>query len=199
MCVTGVVIQALFESNKDQFNFEGIDSIKKNQTQEGYWNSYWWNDNLYATANCMKALEYQKSTDNRTKVFLSKARDWILSKQLMDGGWSEDEAGRSMPFSTALALKGLLIEPDNISENIATGISWILKHQSEDGSWNSSYKLRIPHPSTTEPWNQTIWKVGGKAINAIIEDHRRIFTTATVFKTLVDYQQFLRGNLQIGK
>jgi squalene cyclase len=192
MCVTGVAVQAAYELDTDQSNIEGIDCIKKNQTSKGYWNSYWWNDNLYATINCMKALEYRIGTDNEADVCISKAHDWILSKQFADGGWTNSEGGESLPFSTALALRGLLIHPENVLENIRNGVQWILNNQLADGSWDSNHKLRIPHPSTIDPWNQTYWKVGGKAINAVIEDHRRLYTTATVFKTLLDYQEFSR-------
>jgi squalene-hopene/tetraprenyl-beta-curcumene cyclase len=193
MCVTGVAVQATYESNADQGSIDGIDCIKKNQTSQGYWNSYWWNDNLYATTNCMKALEYRIGTDNEVDICLSKAHDWILSKQLADGGWTNSYSAESIPFSTALALRGLLIRPVNASENIRNGVQWILDHQLNDGSWNSNHKLRIPHPSTIDPWNQTDWKVGGKAINAVIEDHRRLYTTATVVKTLLDYQKSSRS------
>jgi squalene cyclase len=192
MCVTGVAIQAIFESERDQNIIAGISCIKKNQTAQGYWNSYWWNDNLYATANCMNALKYRLTTDSEVDACLCKAQKWILSEQLIDGSWTNTKGNDGIPFSTALALKGLLVQPQNALQNILNGVEWILKNQLEDGSWVSSHKLRIPHPSSTDPWNQIYWKVNGKAINAVIEDHRRLFTTATVFKTLIEYQKFLR-------
>ena len=192
MCVTGVAIQAIFESDRDQSIIEGITCIKRNQTLQGYWNSYWWNDNLYATSNCMKALEYKIRTDSEAGACLSKAQRWILSKQLTDGSWTNTEGEEGLPFSTALALKGLLIQPHNALQSIRNGVEWILRYQLKDGSWSSTHKLRIPHPSSTDPWNQTYWKAGGKSINAVIEDQRRLFTTATVFKTLTEYQKFSR-------
>lgn len=194
MCVTGVAIQALFESEKDENFIDGISCIKKNQTPQGYWNSYWWNDNLYATANCMNALKYRLNSDSEADTCLCKAQKWISNEQLIDGSWTNTKGKDGTPFSTALALKGLLVHPQNVLQSILKGVEWILNNQLENGSWISTPKLRIPHPSSTDPWNQEYWKVGGKAINAVIEDHRRLFTTATVFKALIEYQKFLRLN-----
>jgi hypothetical protein len=47
-----------------------------------------------------------------------------------------------------------------------------------------------------EPWNQPFWKQDGKAINASIKDHKRLFTTATVFGALSEFvNRSLKGEI----
>ena len=70
-------------------------------------------------------------------------------------------------------------------------MEWLLTDQLTDGSWNSHHILRIPHPSTMEPWKQPYWNRDGKAINAVIKDHRRLYTTATAFTTLSEFDERL--------
>lgn len=197
MCVTGVAVQALIETSSPRGINQALECIRKNQTTGGYWNPYWWSDKLYSTINCMKVLKSQVRGEEDDRI-LTRAQEWIAKTQLSDGGWSDDYlATESAPFSTALGLRGLVMAPSgSFSEKIGSGVKWLLAHQQSDGSWNSRYMLRIPHPSMKEPWNQTSWKEGGMAINALIKDHRRLYTTATVLKALSEVKQFSRGEME---
>jgi squalene cyclase len=87
--------------------------------------------------------------------------------------------------------------PDpTLKEKIINSAEWLLNHQLSDGSWSSNHILRIPHPSSMEPWNQPFWKQDGKAINAAIKDHKRLFTTATVFAALSEFvNRSLKGEI----
>jgi mannose/fructose/N-acetylgalactosamine-specific phosphotransferase system component IID len=86
----------------------------------------------------------------------------------------------------------------SVSKKIMNCVEWLLNQQLADGSWSSNHILRIPHPSMMEPWKQPFWNQDGKAINAAIQDHRRLFTTATVFAALSDFRgkSFLKGELR---
>jgi squalene cyclase len=188
MCVTAVAAQALIENDSAKGVKEAIAHIRKGQVVEGYWNPYWWSSKLYATFNCMEAL--RAGGDGEDKDLLSNAQKWIARTQLASGGWSESptpDAG--WPFSTALALRSLMVTYNpNYSQNIRLAVDWLLNHQLDDGSWEYNHILRIPHPSMKEPWNQSCWKTDGKAINAVIKDQRRLYTTATVFAALSEFE-----------
>jgi hypothetical protein len=69
------------------------------------------------------------------------------------------------------------------------GIRWLVEHQLPDGSWATNHILRIPYPWTKDPWNQQSWNADGRAKNAVIKYHRRLFTTATVFTALNQYKK----------
>lgn len=189
-CVTAVTIEALIESGFSNRIHRALDFIRRSQTAEGCWNSYWWSGKLYATTHCMEALKYGgMRKDAKTLV---RAQDWIAGMQLDDGSWRDSVENEGVPFYTALALTGLMVEPrPGLSERIRQGIDWLLSHQLADGSWASSYILRIPHPSVKEPWKESFWKPGGRAINAVIKDHRRLFSTATVFTALSEFMESL--------
>ncbi len=195
MCVTAVATQALIENSMAQGVEKALDFIRKGQTVEGYWNPYWWTGKLYATANCMQALKVAGS-DNVN--ILDRAKNWVIKTQLPDWSWSDSSRSvEGWPFSTALALKGLMTASDpRLNEKIINCVDWLLSHQLLDGSWSSNNILRIPHPSMVEPWNQVFWKEDGKAINAAIKDHKRLFTTATVFSALSEFEnKSLKGEL----
>ncbi len=195
MCVTAVAVQALMENCSTKGVNEAIDHIKKGQTPQGYWNPYWWNGKLYATVNCMEAL---KAKDRRDFALISNAQKWIAQSQMENGAWSNSpDSNEDSPFQTALGLGGLLIEPSKTSiEKIKNSAKWLLDQQLSDGSWNCSHILRIPHPAMKEPWNHQYWTKNGRAINALIKDHKRLFTTATVYRTLKEYEnKQLKGEI----
>jgi squalene-hopene/tetraprenyl-beta-curcumene cyclase len=187
LCVTAVATQALIENGSTKEVDKALDYIRRGQVVEGYWNPYWWSGKLYSTVNCMEALK--AAGDNNANI-LSRAKNWIAKTQLTDGSWSDSpQPVEGWPFSTALALKGLIVAPDSsLKEKIINSVEWLLSHQLSDGSWSSNHILRIPHPSMMEPWNQSQWKKDGKAINAAIKDHKRLFTTATVFAALSEFE-----------
>ncbi len=188
LCVTGTVAQALF-FNKDENGVNGaINFIRKNQSAEGFWTSYWWNGNLYATGNCMRALKLLNN--HADSGLIADAQEWIAKNQLPDGSWaSTPDAEQGSAFQTALAIKGLSIGNEKrFLSKVASGANWLLSNQNPDGSWRSDYILRIPHPSKMNPWAQPIWVKDGKAVNALIKDQNRLFTTATVYSALTEIQ-----------
>jgi squalene cyclase len=192
-CVTGVAARALVQAGAQHGIDEAIEYIRRTQTAEGYWNPYWWSDKLYATVNCMEALKAREgNNDGVDGGILGRAQDWVARTQLSDGGWGDSSSTtEAVPFSTALAVRALMLAPGSprVSEMIRKGAEWLLTRQQTDGSWNSHHILRIPHPSVKEPWKQSDWKRDGRAINAVIRDHRRLYTTATVLIALSDFRR----------
>ena len=194
MCVTAVACQALMENGSRVGVEEALGFIRKGQTEEGFWNPYWWSGKLYATLHCMQALK-QKG-DAKDEQSLSKAQHWITSTQLTDGGWSDAlNQEQSWPFSTALAIKALLLTLNpKYMEKIADGVRWLIQSQLSDGSWSPNHILRIPYPFMKDPWMQEEWRTDGKAINAAIKDHNRLYTTATALSALAESKKYMRGN-----
>jgi squalene cyclase len=187
MCVTAVAVQALIANGSTRGVTEALKFIRKGQTTQGFWNPYWWSGQLYATVNCMKALNTEGNKDDLDVLRL--AQKWITDTQLPNGSWSDDPTQTiGWPFSTALALSGLMLLPHpDFAANIRKGVRWLLDKQLADGSWTPNHILRIPYPWMKEPWNHISWKTDGKAINSVIRDHRRLYTTATVFSALREF------------
>ncbi len=197
-CVTAASTRALVEAGSPQGVGRAVAYIRRTQTADGYWNAYWWTDNLYSTVLCAEALT-EGLEGQGDAARLGRAQSWIGRTQLPDGGWKAQgsQTAGGWPFSTALALRGLMLGPRSNGTDTATalerGVEWLLTHQSADGGWDSHHILRIPHPSTREPWKQAGWREDGRAIGAVIRDHRRLYTTATVFTALSEFERLSRG------
>lgn len=191
-CVTGAAVQALVGAGHLEEVRRALEFIRGTQTVKGYWNAYWWTDSLYSTVLCMEALAAAgrgREVNAKDDVAIARARRWIAETQLPDGGWHAD----GWPFSTALALRGLMLRYEagplvDVPE-IRKGVEWLLARQRADGSWGEHHILRIPHPSAKEPWKQSEWKEDGMAINSAIKDQRRLYTTATVFAALSEFKK----------
>lgn len=73
---------------------------------------------------------------------LNDTLDWLTSQQNEDYGWGycRGHPVGSTPFSTGVAITGLLQYPDKIDQNvIANGLKWIEKNQLEEGLWPDHY------------------------------------------------------------
>jgi hypothetical protein len=85
-----------------------------------------------------------KSSDAQfpdTRLF-HETLDWLTSQQNEDYGWGacRGHPVGSTPFSTGVAITGLLQYPENIDRNvIANGLTWIEKNQLEEGLWPDHY------------------------------------------------------------
>ena len=155
MCVTAVAVQALLETGSSRGVHEALDHIRRGQAPEGYWNPYWWTGRLYAVVNCMQAL---KASGDHGR--LKSAQAWIARgaatrrelERLPVPKEEGQEKKEGWPFSTALALKGLMLAPDpGLSKTIRDGAEWLLARQLTDGSWgmisfpgySSAYSLPV--------------------------------------------------------
>lgn len=101
-----------------------IEYLRKTQTINGHWRSYWYTDDIYSTTQSIHAL--------KTGSEVERARAWLATQN------------PTTPFYVALSMQGL--EPDT------TRIATLAQMQSDDGSWQNHPVLRVPLPSNLEPW-----------------------------------------------
>lgn len=192
LCVTPVAIKALAEAGAASTARGALGCVRSAQSPDGGWEPYWWSERLYSTCHCMEVLRALGAEEDETLVM--KGAEWIAGTQRPDGSWSESPSQEGVPFSTALALSGLMVAPGGgYSEAIGRGAEWLLASQSADGGWAAHHILRIPHPAVKEPWRQTEWRRDGRAIGAVIKDHRRLFTTATALTALSELERRAGG------
>jgi len=174
--------------------FEGYNSERKstedyllaNQTEAGYWNSYWWTSPIYATSWSIRSL----SDKSEHEVPCSKARNWLLQGQLESGAWINSFTNEPSAFYTALAVKGLLaFKPEENLEALEKAISWLMCQQTSDGSWQTSRILAIPATDIQEPSKVLDWRKSSFGVNIVVDDHNRVFTTSTVINVLSEYKR----------
>jgi hypothetical protein len=70
---------------------------------------------------------------------IESATDLLLDAQNLDGGWGSVRGKRSNTESTSFALMALkCLERDVFLRPMTAGLSWLLQHQKDDGSWSLS-------------------------------------------------------------
>ncbi len=141
------------------------DSVKyliKNQTDEGFWRAYWYNNDIYSTVHAVRALKKHGCQES-----IEKAQLWLAQQKIVP----------EVPFYIALSLQGLMAS-ENFSKQVVDGINRLLDLQEEDGSWKSYPILRFPSHSNTEPWKDASrWREEMK-------DQNGLFTTAACLQAL---------------
>ncbi len=181
--------------------FEGYNNERKstenyllaNQTDEGYWNSYWWTSPIYATSWAIRSL----SDKSEHEVPCSRACNWLLEVQLECGAWINPFTNEPSTFYTALAVKGLLaFKPKNNLEALQKATNWLMCQQTSDGSWQTSRILAIPATNIQEPSKVLDWRKSSFGVNIVVDDHNRVFTTSTILNALVEYKNYSNNILR---
>lgn len=186
VCVTANVVQSLLKagfSPSHETLQKAVGFLESNQSPEGYWESYWWNGRAYSTFSCMRAMI---TTGNLERV--RKAQEWFLESESPEGGWVDGSTEESAAFSTALAVRALLLIPrEDLIPAVERGVEWLIKHQLRDGSWVPVPILRVPEPWVMEPWKQKSWSRNARMTGSVVADQSRLITTATALSAVCDY------------
>lgn len=194
MCVTAVAAWVAKDFKSETLTKVYDMTVKyiiSNQNSDGSWNSYWWTENIYATAFAL--LSIPKCKENM--LVANKAISYLLFKQNSNGSWNNGEYESS--FYTALALKALIdhqihFRDNKLSPFIEIGIDWLIKNQMTDGSWKVSRILQLPSPDVINPKIIKAWGHTSFGLNCLVDDHNRIFTTSTVYNCLSLYGKYFR-------
>ena len=117
--------------------------IQKTQELDGSWFGRWGVNYIYGTWQVLRGLRALQIDMNQP--WLLRARDWLRSVQLPDGGWGErcntyDDpifkgTGPSTPSQTAWAIMGLCAFDDADDPWVRRGIDYLVRTQNQDGSW----------------------------------------------------------------
>jgi squalene-hopene/tetraprenyl-beta-curcumene cyclase len=150
------------------------------QHAEGGWQSYWWTNDLYATA---LAVRLARTLGIASKE-IGRAVEWCERGQTHCGAWRDGHSGAHSVFATALGL--LVLGPDGDTETVAQGRDWLLATQRPDGGWDGEYALRIPPQQCRNPAVHTAWQEDGLAAGAVIRDQGGCYVTATVLRALAE-------------
>jgi hypothetical protein len=180
ICVTAVSAYML-SKKRDTSEFDKICKYLLNNKAANHWDSYWWTSPIYATAFSLMALS--KGEEYYSDCL--EAADWLANLQEKEGFWQNPVGQDSSPFYTALALKALFVfDKGRFNDQIEKGISWLLSHQTLDGSWQTSRILQIPATNIEDPKEVKTWRNSSFGVNCLSDDFNRNFTTSTVINCL---------------
>lgn len=120
-----------------------LEFLRRDQTQEGAWFGRWGVNYVYGTSGVLRAL------DAIGQVSVDEARrgvEWLRAVQNEDGGFgetvesyydaSQKGKGKSTASQTAWGLIGLLAAYGPNDRAVERAVSWLVAHQSADGSWD---------------------------------------------------------------
>jgi squalene-hopene/tetraprenyl-beta-curcumene cyclase len=123
---------------------KALQFIRAHQEEDGSWYGRWGVNFIYGTWQVLRGLRALRI--NMNQPWLQKARGWLESVQLEDGGWGErcntyDDPvfkgkGPSTASQTAWAVMGLCAFDDPRNECLQRGIDYLLRTQNDDGSWS---------------------------------------------------------------
>lgn len=150
--------------------------------------AYWWTSGLYSTSFFIKALLNQQNIDDK---LVDKMIKRVLSFQNNDGSFGDSFRSQS-PFYTGLVVDSVC-EHENFAigshRSITRAVEWLRKNQFKDGSWASSYAMRIPHPSNYEPDGKLNWSVATIGTDIRSYDFNRLFSTSVALSALCKYEK----------
>ena len=117
--------------------------LKREQEPNGSWYGRWGVNYIYGTWSVLAGLS--AIGEDMSQPYIRRAVQWLESRQNPDGGWGEcclsyaEEAyrghGESTPSQTAWALLGLMCAGEVDSFSVIRGITYLIRHQEKDGSW----------------------------------------------------------------
>lgn len=190
--VAGWVAKDLLNNNKIATAFQKtIEFLNKTQNNNGSWTSYWWTENIYATAYAILALlniDYEYESINN-------AVSYLLNLQNTDGSWNNKNIKSC--FYSALALKALMSvqlkdKKNDFNKEIQAGVNWLISTQCTDGSWPTSRILQLPSPEITNISHIKTWANTSFGLNCVVDDHNRVFTTATIYNSIGFYDKYFK-------
>ncbi|HLI48121.1 MAG TPA: squalene--hopene cyclase [Chthonomonas sp.] len=121
--------------------------LYREQEEDGSWFGRWGVNYLYGTWQVLRGLA-RIGEDMRSER-IQRAVRWLHSVQNEDGGWGEScqsyepghpkATGPSTPSQTAWALMGLFNAGDLSSCAVQRGIEYLLKNQTDDGTWQEEW------------------------------------------------------------
>lgn len=145
--ITGRVLEMLagYGFTQDDARVKrAIEFVRREQEPDGSWFGRWGVNYVYGTMQVLRGLEAIGVWNHEPHV--QQAAEWLRSIQNGDGGWGEsclsyDEPvqrgiGPSTPSQTAWGIMGLLAAGDLRSDSVARGVTFLLKTQKRDGSWD---------------------------------------------------------------
>jgi len=124
-----------------------VSYLQRKQAEDGSWYGRWGCNYLYGTWLALWGLNRIGREMDTPAV--RRAVAWLQSTQNEDGGWGElplsyDDAthkarGPSTASQTAWALLGLMSADDPDPQILRRGVSYLLREQHDDGSWQEEY------------------------------------------------------------
>ncbi len=120
-----------------------LEYLRREQEKDGSWFGRWGVNYIYGTGAVLPALE--AIGEDMTAPYVTRAADWLLTRQQSSGGWGESCAsymdatmsgrGKATASQTAWALMGLIaVNRPEDRDAIERGLAFLIERQ-QGGTW----------------------------------------------------------------
>jgi squalene-hopene/tetraprenyl-beta-curcumene cyclase len=175
--VTAHVIEMLAHEHSDGAPAlaRGVRWLWEQQEADGSWFGRWGVNYVYGIGAAVPALVDAGASSNDERI--QRAAVWLEEHQNEDGGWGEDLRsyvdaayaghGESTASQTAWALMALLAAGRRESNTVARGVDWLVRTQTEDGTWDepwftgTGFPGTSPSTTTSTGWCGRSWRSAG--------------------------------------
>lgn len=145
-------------------------------------NSYWWTSKIYSYYYLAKTYHLLNEIDKLNSIIS------IIESKQNDNGSFSDEYGENL-FFTALSLEIMILSKNkNLIDKIEKTVLFLINNQFIDGSWENSHALQIPKTSDIN-LKKTNYPIKTFGTDVRAKEFNRLFTTTSVLKSLVIYEQ----------
>lgn len=186
--VTAAAMQALSLHGGSSYSealLKGAAYLRSCRDGRGLWNAYWWKGSSYASYQSLRALRLAGVCRS---FEAARAIRSLMDTQYKDGSWADSDGSEGEAFATAFSMLSLMLYPDTVAKAASASAAWLMERQRADGSWPVVPTLRLPPPGLQEPSTFSDWKTKAIGTGVVVEDERRIFTTAAVIWALSIYK-----------
>ena len=136
--ITAHAIETLLAFGENEISINrGIQWLRTTIHRDGFWDDLWLAKHTYGTA-CALIILVKAGRGDAPEI--SRGVRWLEQVQNADGGWGEDMFGNptdSTVEQTAWCTYALLLARDK-NPAAQKGITFLLEHQRENGSWSES-------------------------------------------------------------
>lgn len=200
-CLANIEVTALATRAMIEAGYKGkeinrcLDFIISKQNKDGSWKCYWWSSKDYATVECIRVLQkyskYKEGVEKALIYLCNKRRDNKF-------GWINDFTQKFSPFYAAaclgILLEGNLLEKHKLAERYQIynkkEIAMLINAQNNDGNFGHEPLFRIPRYDIIDPSKIKRWDIEKPSGNSIYTDDNGLFTTATVYSTLLKFLNY---------
>lgn len=132
----------------------GLAYLRETQQPDGSWFGRWGTNYIYGTWSVLCA--FNAASEDMTAPHITKAVDWLKSRQRSDGGWGEDGATywtetrdmekESTPSQTAWALLGLMAAGEVDSDAVKRGVAYLVAAERDGARWTEAWYTAVGFP-----------------------------------------------------
>ena len=194
-CVSALAYKFLCQYDPESESVRKLEHYLLDQSDETLQKAYWRTSPVYNTALILETLvEHDRGKADQISSIASELISFIDQEDYV----VRDLTGKKNFFFTGMVIGALCSSQELYQAHksiIDRCVTNLLNHQYEDGSFPTSYFLRIPSTEVIDPGSVTNWTLDPRKNNVITSDFARLFTTTNCHRALHRYSSIKNSSV----